>query len=196
MLLSLFFTQALFMIIIFINRAAVSGTAGLNLSVQRTESFLLLQKYKIWYAPHLHEKLYYMLGNMMKWRSIRALSLSLSLRCLISSYPQQKHPASSSSSGCICHTRCPRWLLDPQEQANQWSTTTSWCLYPKRDTHPTASTSPPGPQPIRRKISSCPNWTAGAKACLDHRWARNASSMWVRKSLVQTRCKIQLPLNI
>lgn len=44
MLSSLFFTQALFMIIIFINKEAVSGTAGLNLSVQKTESFLLLQK--------------------------------------------------------------------------------------------------------------------------------------------------------
>lgn len=104
----------------------------------------------------------------------------LSLRCLILSYPRQKHHASSSSSGRICHTRCPHWSWDPQEPESLWSTTTSWCRFPRSATLPSASTSPPGPLPTKPRTSSCLSWTAAAGACLGLRWGRNASSMLVR----------------
>lgn len=74
----------------------------------------------------------------------------------------------------------PCCLSGPLAPANLSSTKASSLSCLKSSTHPTVSTSQPGPQQIRHKTSSLPSWTGEERACLDLLLGRSVSSMLVK----------------
>lgn len=113
-------------------------------------------------------------------------------RCPISSYPPWRRHGNSSSCAPTCPTRCPCCLWALLAPASRSSTPTFWLSCPRSSTHPTALTSQPAPQPIKRRTLSCPSSIAVGRACLDRLWGRSALSMSVSEHIFFSVCVMYL----